>query len=339
MRRLNNCLEKKKYTNIPIWFMRQAGRYLKEFREIRKKNSDFIKLCLNEKLVSKISLQPIKRFDIDAVILFSDILIIPYGLGQKVFFKKNFGPLLNNLDFNLIINTNPKNFISRVHKVYKSLNLLKKDMDYKNKSLIGFAGSPWTLLVYMIHKQSPKKDFNINNVFKDKFLVNRLLSKLEEFICLHIDKQIEAGANIIQIFDSWAGLLSQKDLQNYCYMPNLKIVNHVKKKKIPIICFPKGIKKENYVDFCSTVNPSAISIDYNIDPEWIKDKVNNIPIQGGMDPKILLTEKKNIKKKVNKYLDIFSDYPYIFNLGHGVLPDTDPSIINFVIKTIRERNK
>ena len=129
--------------------------------------------------------------------------------------------------------------------------------------------------------------------------------------------------------------------ENYGYRTglNLSMVNHIKKKKIPIICFPKGIKKENYVDFCSIVNPSAISIDYNIDPEWIKDKVNNTPIQGGMDPKILLTEKKNIKKKVNKYLDIFSGYPYIFNLGHGVLPDTDPSIINFVIKTIRERNK
>ena len=110
MRRLNNCLEKKKYTNTPIWFMRQAGRYLKEFREIRKNNSDFIKLCLNEELVSKISLQPIKRFDIDAVILFSDILIIPYGLGQKVSFKKNFGPLLNNLDYDLIIKTNPEKF-------------------------------------------------------------------------------------------------------------------------------------------------------------------------------------------------------------------------------------
>ena len=239
MRRLNNCLEKKEYTNTPIWFMRQAGRYLKEFREIRKNNSNFIKLCLNEKLVSKISLQPIKRFDIDAVILFSDILIIPYGLGQKVSFKKNFGPLLNNLDFDLIIKTNPENFIKRVHKVYKSLSLLKKDMDYKNKSLIGFAGSPWTLLVYMIHKQSPKKNFNINDVFKDKFLVNRLLSKLEEFICLHIDKQIKAGANIIQIFDSWAGLLSQKDLLNYCYMPNLKIVNHIKKKKNSNYMFSK----------------------------------------------------------------------------------------------------
>jgi uroporphyrinogen decarboxylase len=338
MRRLNNCLEGKKYTNIPIWFMRQAGRYLSEFKEIRKNNQNFIKLCLNEKLVSEISLQPIKRFDIDAIILFSDILIIPYGLGQKVSFKKNFGPLLNNLDLDLIIKTNPTDFINRIHNVYKGLGLLKKCMDYKNKSLIGFAGSPWTLLMYMINKKSPKKNFNINDIFKDKFLVNKLLLKLEEFICLHIDKQIEAGANIIQIFDSWAGLLSEKDLPNYCYMPNLKIANHVKKRGVPVICFPRGIKKENYVDFCSIINPSAISIDYNIDAEWIKNKINNIPIQGGMDPKILLTTKENIKKKVNKYLDIFYGYPYIFNLGHGVLPDTDPSMIEFVVNIIREKN-
>ena len=125
----------------------------------------------------------------------------------------------------------------------------------------------------MIHKQSPKKDFNINDVFKDKFLVNRLLSKLEEFICLHIDKQIEAGANIIQIFDSWAGLLPQKDLPNYCYMPNLKIVNHVKKKKIPIICFPRGIK--NYKEYSEFVKPDAISIDYKVDPHKIIKEIQS----------------------------------------------------------------
>ena len=172
MKRLNNCLEGKKYTNTPIWFMRQAGRYLEEFREIRKNNPDFIKLCLNKKLVNEISLQPIKRFDIDAVILFSDILIIPYGLGQKVTFKKNFGPLLNNLDFDSIIKTDPLSFIKRVCNVYESLSLVKKKMDYKNKSLIGFAGSPWTLFVYMIHKQSPKKDFNKNEILNEINLIN-----------------------------------------------------------------------------------------------------------------------------------------------------------------------
>ena len=165
MKRVNNCLENKKYTNIPIWFMRQAGRYLKEFREIRKKNPDFINLCLSEKLVSKISQQPINRFDLDAIILFSDILIIPYGLGQKVLFKKNFGPILENLDLDSVIKVSKNDFISQVNPVYKSLKLLKNSMDYKNKSLIGFAGAPWTLLLYMINKQSPKK-----NLIKIKFL-------------------------------------------------------------------------------------------------------------------------------------------------------------------------
>ena len=338
MRRLNNCLENKKYTNVPIWFMRQAGRYLKEFQEIRKKNPNFINLCLNEKLVKEISQQPIKRFDLDAIILFSDILIIPYGLGQRVSFEKNTGPILGNLNLDLIIKTKEINFINRVYPVYKSINLLKNSMDYQNKSLIGFAGAPWTLLLYMIYKQSPKSDFNKNKIFRDKYLLNHLISKLEEFICLHIDKQIEAGANVVQLFDSWAGLLSKDELLNYCYIPTLKIVNHIKQRGVPIICFPKGIKKEDYADFCSIVKPSAISIDCKIDPEWIKNKVNNLPIQGGLDPKILLTNRKNVKKNVDYYLNVFSGYPYIFNLGHGVLPKTDPSMIEFIVQTIREKH-
>ena len=155
---------------------------------------------------------------------------------------------------------------------------------------------------------------------------------------MHIDKQIEAGANIIQLFDSWAGLLLKDELPNYCYIPTLKIVNHIKKSGVPIICFPRGIKKEDYVDFCSIVKPSAINIDYEINPEWIKNKVNNLPIQGGLDPKVLLTNRENVKKNVDYYLNVFSGYPYIFNLGHGVLPETNPSMIEFIVRTIREKN-
>ena len=212
-------------------------------------------------------------------------------------------------------------------------------MNYERKSLIGFAGSPWTLLIYMINKQSPKKNFNINYFYKDKILIKKLLLKLEEFICLHIDKQIEAGANVIQLFDSWAGLIPEKDLANYCFIPNLNIVNHIQKKKIPVICFPKSIKKENYVDFCSIVKPNAINIDYEIDPSWIINKINNIPIQGGLDPKVLLLDKEIVKKEVEKYLNIFSDYPYIFNLGHGILPNTNPLMIEYVINLIRNKKQ
>ena len=188
----------------------------------------------------------------------------------------------------------------------------------------------------MLNKGSPKKKFDFIKINKDKFLINRLLKKLEEIICLHIDKQIESGVNLIQIFDSWAGLLPKQELPNYCYIPILKIVEHIKSKKIPVICFPKGIG-ENYIDFCSTVKPDCISIDYEIDPSWIKEKLKDIPIQGGLDPKILLGEKEEIKKNTEKYLNIFKDYPYIFNLGHGVLPEIKPETIEYIIQLVRDK--
>jgi len=332
---LRACIEGKKTSYTPIWFMRQAGRYLPEFREIRKENPDFIKLCLNPDLVNKITLQPLKRFDLDAAIIFSDILMIPYGLGQEVEFKKGIGPILENLNLEKIINTDPIDFVKKLFPVYKGIEQVKNNL--KEKNLIGFVGAPWTLLLYMLNKKSPKNNFDFNKINKDKFLINRLLKKIEEMICLHIDKQIEAGANIIQIFDSWAGLLPKKELPNYCYIPTLKIVDHVKSKKIPAICFPKGIG-ESYVDFCSVVKPDCISIDYEIDPVWIKEKLNGTPIQGGLDPKILLTDKEKIKKATENYLNVFKDYPYIFNLGHGVLPEIKPETIEYVIQIVRDKN-
>ena len=332
---LSECIVEKKSSYTPIWFMRQAGRYLPEFREIRKQNPDFIKLCLNPDLVNEITLQPLKRFDIDAAIIFSDILIIPYGLGQQVEFKKGIGPILGDINLDKIVKTDPIDFVQKLLPVYKGIEKVKKNL--KDKPLIGFVGAPWTLLLYMLNKGSPKNNFNFDKIIKDKFLVNRLLKKVEEIICLHIDKQIEAGANIIQIFDSWAGLLPKKELPNYCYIPILKIVEHVKSKKIPVICFPKGIR-ENYVDFCSTVKPDCISIDYDIDPKWIKEKLKDMPIQGGLDPKILLGDKDEVKKNTEKYLDIFKNYPYIFNLGHGVLPEIKPETIEYIIQLVRNKN-
>ena len=314
--------------------MRQAGRHLPEFREIRKENTDFIKLCLNPDLINQITLQPIKRFDLDAAIIFSDILIIPYGLGQKVEFKKGVGPILKEINIDEILNNNPKDFLDKLIPVYKGLEKVKNNL--KNESLIGFVGAPWTLLLYMLNKKSPKNDFDFNKIIKDKFIVNKLLKKIEEMICVHVDMQIKAGADIIQLFDSWAGLLPKKELSNYCYIPTLKIVNHIKSKNIPVICFPKGIG-ENYIDFCSAVKPDCISIDYEVNPQWIKEKLEVIPIQGGMNPKILLGDKEEIKKNVEKYLNTFKDYPYIFNLGHGVLPDTKPEIIEYIIQIIRNK--
>jgi len=331
---LRACIEGRKTSYTPIWFMRQAGRYLPEFREIRKKNLDFIKLCLNPNLVNEITLQPLKRFDLDAAIIFSDILMIPYGLGQKVEFKKGFGPILEDINLDKIINTNPEDFVQKLSPIYKGIEKVKNNL--KKKDLIGFVGAPWTLLLYMLNKQSPKNNFNFNKINKDKSLIDTLLKKIEEMVCLHADKQIEAGASVIQIFDSWAGLLPKRELIKYCYIPILKVVDHIKLKKIPVICFPKGIG-ENYIDFCSTVKPDCISIDYEVDPKLIKEKLNGLPVQGGLDPKILLKDKEKIKKSTENYLNIFKDYPYIFNLGHGVLPETKPETIKYIIQIVRDK--
>jgi len=332
MNKLLDCITNKKSSQIPIWFMRQAGRYLPEFREIRKKNPDFIKLCLNPDLISEITLQPLKRFDLDAAIIFSDILMIPYALGQKVEFKKGEGPILE--DYNTTeINLTSLVSIEKLRPIYQAIKQVKNKT---KKNVIGFTGAPWTLLVYMLNKKSPPKNFNFNFIAQDKLLVNKLIEKLIEMITFHIIKQIEAGADIVQIFDSWAGLLPKEELPNYCFNPTLEILQRVKKFGVPVICFPKGIK-ESYSDFCSTVKPDCISIDYDVDPLWIKEKANGIPIQGGLDPKILLTDKKNIKKNTENYLNIFKDYPYIFNLGHGVLPETKPETIEYIIQIVRNR--
>ena len=316
----------------PIWIMRQAGRYLPEFREIRKQNTDFIKLCLNQELSSEITLQPLKRFDLDAAIIFSDILMLPYGLNQKVEFKKNFGPLLGELNLNEILKLEEIDFVQKILPVYKAINIVSKNQLTKNKSTIGFVGAPWTLLVYMINKQSPKLNLK-NDFFKDTFLIKKILIILEKFLKVHIKNQIDNGADIIQIFDSWAGLLEKKDLPNYVYIPTLNLVEFVKTLGVPVICFPRGIK--DYKNYCETVKPDAICIDYEVDPIQIRKEIT-IPVQGGLDPKILLTDKDNLGKEAKKYLDIFKNHPYIFNLGHGVLPETDPNMVDYLVKTVKD---
>ena len=328
---IHETIVNKKTTDSPIWLMRQAGRYLPEFREIRKLNPNFIDLCLNENLSSEITLQPLKRFDLDAAIIFSDILMLPYGLNQKVEFKKNFGPMLGNLDIENMSRIDEVDFVEKIFPVYKAIQKVSSDKLTNNKNTIGFVGAPWTLLVYMINQQSPKKNLK-KDFFKDNFLINRILLILEKFLKVHIKKQIESGANVIQIFDSWAGLLEEKDLPNYIYTPTLNLVNFVKNLGVPVICFPREIK--NYKEFCEIVKPDAIGIDYNVNPREILCNIK-IPVQGGLDPKILLTDKETLKKEAIKYLDIFKNHPYIFNLGHGVLPETNPEMVQYLVDVVK----
>ena len=328
---IQNIITNKNTKNFPIWFMRQAGRYLPEFRKIREKNQDFIKLCLNSDVASEITLQPLNRFNLDAAIIFSDILMVPYGLNQKVEFKKNFGPTLGNLDMNNLSKISENDFKKKLNPIYKLIQKTKLNNITKNKDIIGFIGAPWTLALYMINKISPKKN-EINNVLNDLNKVKDLIQILNKYLKIHILNQVKNGASIIQIFDSWAGLLDDKYLNDFVYSPTSELVTFTKSLNIPVICFPRGIK--NYKNYCEEVNPDVINIDYEIDPHKIKKDIN-ICVQGGLDPKILLTNKENIKKEAKKYLDIFVDRPYIFNLGHGILPETNPDMVEYLVNFVK----
>ncbi len=327
---IKNCIVNKDTTKNPIWLMRQAGRYLPEFREIRKNNQDFIKLCLNEDLSSEITLQPIKRFGFDAAIIFSDILMLPYAMNQDVKFERGFGPKLGKLDINKINETKEEDFTKKLGPVYKAISQVSQSNLLQNRDMIGFIGAPWTILVYMLNKSSPKNGLS-GNFFDDHSLIKILLENIEKFLKLHIKNQVNAGANVIQIFDSWAGLL-EDNIPEYIYEPTFNIVEYSKELGAPIICFPRGIK--DYKKYCDIVKPDAVNIDYEVDPKKIIKDIQ-IPVQGGLDPKILLTDKINLKKEVEKYLITFNDHPYIFNLGHGILPETKIDLVEELIEIVK----
>ena len=331
MTALLDCINKKSNTNC-IWLMRQAGRYLPEFRNIRSKNTDFIKLCLDEDLSSEITIQPLKRFDIDAAIIFSDILLVPYALGQSVKFKKDFGPLLGNIDFSKISKIGESEFSEKLKPVYNAIKKTKDKVELKDKDLIGFVGAPWTILIYMLNKKSPKNE-DIGSNLKDIKFIDDLLKIIIKFLKIHIENQISNGATIIQIFDSWAGLLDEKDYDKFVYRPTRNLVNFVKSKNIPVICFPKGIN--NYKNYVSAVKPDVISIDYDADPKEISETID-VTVQGGLNPNFLIGSKKDLQTNVIKYLDAFKNKPYIFNLGHGVLPNTDPSMVDYLVKLVKD---
>ena len=333
MSNLKKILIDKKESCKSVWFMRQAGRYLPEFRDIRSINQNFIELCLNSELSSKLTLQPIKRFDLDSAIIFSDILMTPYALGQEVKFIKDQGPELSEFNMEKFLDNNENEFLKKLNPIYKAIELTRKNLD-KKKSLIAFIGAPWTLMVYMLNLKNNKNKLNLNKLNNKKINTNIILKQLTKFLSLHIKNQISAGADVIQIFDSWAGLIGDNNIKDYCFIPNANIVEFCKKEKIPNICFPRGIK-EKYKDFNNLVKSDGINLDYEIDPLWAKNNLRNVVIQGGLDPKTLLMSETEMLKGATKYIETFKDIPYIFNLGHGLLPETDPDRVKKLIEFYR----
>ena len=329
---IQKCLNKTR----PIWLMRQAGRYLPEYQKIRKTQKNFINFCLNINAATEVTLQPIRRYNFDAAIIFSDILVIPYGLGQDVKFEENKGPILGDFDLENFKKIKEKQFIKKIKNIYLAIKKTRKTLS-KEKTLIGFAGSPWTILVYIINRQSPKKKQVYKKILKNKKQTKQLLSIIEKFIFIHIKEQIKAGADTIQLFDSWAGLLKEKDLNDFCFQPTKRIIKNIKRiyPSIPIICFPKGIGK-NISKFCKIVKPDVLNIDSKINPDFVNKKINkNIVIQGGLDPKSLLSKKETLKKKTHFYLKKFINRNYIFNLGHGVAKETKPEAVQRLVNIVR----
>ena len=322
-----------------IWLMRQAGRYLPEYQEIRKKEKDFLNLCFNPKLACDISLQPIKRFDFDFIILFSDILVIPYALGQEVKFKENIGPILGNINYEQL-KVNLPHSLDRLAPVFETIKLIKQKK--QEKDLIGFCGGPFTVLNYMVEKGTSKTHEKIKKFIKDNNQLSEKIIKIITGISIeYLKKQIDSGVDFIKVFDSWAGLLEGELYKKYIIEPNKEIAKEIKNYSpgTKQIFFPRG-SKENYFNFIKEVKPNVISLDEEF-PEKVFSyaKKNDIILQGNLKPTTLIEGGRKLKKGIKNILNKFNDNKHIFNLSHGVLPQTPVENVEILVDTIRNYNE
>jgi len=324
-----NYLNGIKADNMPIWFMRQAGRYLPEYLECRKKSKNFISFCLNPILASEVTIQPIKRFDLDAAIIFADILLIPYAFGQEINFIKNKGPVLekmNNLEFN----------ISKIKNVFETISIVREKLE-KRKTLIGFAGSPWTVACYMIDGKGG--DFS-----KSKYWAQNKKDELKHLISIltiatieYLKEQIKHGVDIIQLFESNAGLLHEKDFEDFILKPTKNICDEIKKefKNIPIIGFPRGAKLNDYKQYAKETNIDIISLDQFLSlKDGLEIKKNIKYTQGNLDPKLLLVGGDKMKQEAKKIYETIGEN-HIFNLGHGIIKETNPDNVKELVNFVR----
>lgn len=330
-----------KNSHTPVWLMRQAGRYLPEYHKTRNQAGSFLNLCYNPKLASEVTLQPIRRFDFDASIVFSDILVIPDALGQKVDFIEGVGPVLENISN---INEIPENFdvlTEKLNPVYETLDILKTELP-KTTTLIGFAGAPWTIATYMIASNTNDKlSISLQKLKSDNEFSDKLFNVLIKSISLHLINQVKAGAEVLQIFDSWAGFLNDKDYIKYSVGPITEIINNVKKvyPDTPIIVFKRGEdgneKEEKFIKLFNT-GADCISINDNINSQYIIDNLKDgQSIQGNLNSDILKSGK-NLKYEIIKILDDFKNVAHIFNLAHGIDKETPIENVELLVKTIKE---
>ncbi len=329
-------LSNHKVLSPPLWIMRQAGRHLPEYINLREKEQDFIKFCLNSEKAAEASLQPMRRYDLDAAILFSDILIIPYSLNRSVIFKKGVGPILDPITINDIPNLRIEEEI--YEKIAQTVKNIKMNLK-KGKALIGFAGAPWTVATYMIEGGGSKtKEKSISFALKEPNSMKLLLDKLIDATVIYLEYQAKSGVDVLKLFESWAGGLPEILHETLLIEPVNKIIDKLKKKDInlPIICFPKGLGP-NYELYAKKVNCEVLALDSSLPLSWIKEKLQPRKIvQGNLDPLILLAGGNILRENVWQIKKKLRNYPYIFNLGNGILPNTPIKNVYEMISYIRE---
>ncbi len=321
---------------VKLWFMRQAGRYLPEYKKTFEEGRDFFDTCYTTNLSTKITMQPIDRFDLDAAIMFSDILLLPHALGCDISFIKNVGPVIkpvtNELNF-----INYKDLEKKIQPVLETLKGVRKKLK-KEKSLIGFAGSPWTVIAYLI-EGGGSKNFSVarSYAYKNREKFNYLINRITEATIFYLSKQIESGADVIKLFDSWAGVLSAEEFERLVIKPTQEIVKSLRDefKNIKIIGFPKGAGYL-YLDYVKKTKVDAISVDYSVPLEWIRDNLQPLAfVQGNLDPLLLAYNKEEALLQAEKILSFLGKGNFIFNLGHGIVKETPVENVEALVKKVK----
>lgn len=337
-----DVLEKRKGNRIPFWFMRQAGRYLPEYRELRASKNGFLDMAMNPKSATEITLQPVRRYGMDAAIIFSDILVVPYALGQDLDFVAGEGPKLDPLtNAHDIAQLGYKNFDEKLSPVYEALGNVRtalRQEGFDHTALIGFAGSPWTVATYMIEGGSSRDFLNVKKMAyadSDNFLA--LIDLLVEATSSYLIKQISAGAEAVQLFDSWAGVLDSDQFCRWVIEPTRRIVKSIREihPHTPIIGFPKGAG-QNYLVYAQDTGVTALGLDAQISTKWAARTLQSlVPVQGNLDPICLLAGGNSLIPAVERIIDDLKDGPFIFNLGHGINKDTPPEHVEMLVNAIR----
>ena len=324
----------------PIWMMRQAGRYLPEYRATRAQAGDFLSLCYNPELAAEVTLQPIRRYGFDAAILFADILLLPQALGADLWFETGEGPRLSTITTEAdMARLKPVDEIDAVlNPVYETVRILSRELP-RETTLIGFAGAPWTVATYMIagrgtRDQGPAHALKAEN----RALFEALLDRIAEGTVAYLSRQIEAGAEVVKLFDSWAGSLKGEDFERYAVEPARWIIAELKKRHpdVPVIAFPRE-GGQGYVGFARKTGADCVAVDDSVTAEWVAEHVQpDGCVQGNLKSAHMVTGGQALVDETRRIVRALSGGPHIFNLGHGITPDADPDNVQRMIDTVRE---